>query len=94
MRILRALKSNIILLVILGLLLMYFGSVYSDQSRVLDRLQAERIDREREVEEAKAEYDRYVLMYKSMNTEKAKEDKIRERLNMIKKDEIQFIFSE
>lgn len=75
-------------------MLMYFGSVYSDQKQVLDRLQVERIDREREVEEAKAEYDKYMVLYKTMNTEKAKEDKIRERLNMIKKDEIQFIFSE
>lgn len=91
---LRTLKSNIIVLVILGLLLMYFGSVYSAQSRVLERLQVERIDREREVEEARSEFERYTLLYKSMNTEKAKEDKIRERLNMIKKDEIQFIFSE
>lgn len=94
MKMLRTLKSNIIVLVILGLLLMYFGSVYSAQSRVLERLQVERIDREREVEEARSEFERYTLLYKSMNTEKAKEDKIRERLNMIKKDEIQFIFSE
>lgn len=94
MKILRALRSNFIVILILGLMLMYFGSVYSDQKQVLDRLQVERIDREREVEEAKAEYDKYMVLYKTMNTEKAKEDKIRERLNMIKKDEIQFIFSE
>lgn len=94
MKLVRALKSNILLLAIIGLLLVYFVSAYSDLGQVLDRLSAERIDREREVEEAKAEYDRYMMLYKSMNTERAKEDQIRERLNMIKKDEIQFIFSE
>lgn len=94
MKILRTLRSNFIFLVIIALLIVYFGTKYSEQNKILENLQAERIDREREVEEAKAEYERYMLLYKGMNTEKAKEDKIRERLNMIKKDEIQFIFSE
>lgn len=94
MKLFRLLKSNVFVILFLSLILVSFISKYHSQSLVLDKVQADRIDMERELEEARAEYERYTLFYKSMNTEQAKEDKIRERLNMIKKDEIQFIFSE
>lgn len=93
MGLLRAIRSNLLILVIVAVVAVWGFSVYANQSAMLAKLGDDRLERERALEEAKSNYERTADLEKAMNTAQAKEKQIRERLNMVKKDEIQFIFT-
>ncbi len=93
MRIVRFFKSNILMLLLLLVVVVSGVRIYLNQEEHLEQLAEERIQKERELEIAKSDYDKILKLEEVSNTSESKETQIRERLNMIKKDEIQFLFS-
>ncbi len=67
--------------------------IFLNQEEHLAQLADQRIQKERELEIAKSDYEKILKLEELSNTSESKETQIRERLNMIKKDEIQFLFS-
>ncbi len=94
MKLFRTFKSNFIFLALVVVLVFSGVTIYFNQSEMLRSLELEKIEKEKALEDATSEYNRALETEKTMNTADSKEKQIRERLNMIKRDEIQFIFSE
>ncbi len=67
--------------------------IFVNQGGHLEKLAEERLEKQRVLEEAHNEYDAIAKLEELSNTSESKETQIRERLNMIKKDEVQFLFS-
>lgn len=67
--------------------------IYAKQTECLNDIHVQQIQKEAELEIAKAKYEELCKLEQLSNSSESKENQIRERLNMIKKDEIQFLFS-
>lgn len=94
MKLFKFIKSNILFIAIILVVSFSIFTIYSSQSKMLSNLEEEKTEKERILEEAETIYQRVLNMEKEMNTNSAKEKQIRERLNMIKNDEIQFVFTD
>ncbi len=90
---LRGNLTNIIVLSLCSFIVFSYVSIYNSQQALLDENALIIEKKTEQLQLAKDEYDRVVEMEKISNTSEYKENQIRERLNMIKNDEIQFLFS-
>ncbi len=93
MRFIKFLKNNYLSLLLIIVIAVYGVRVYLNQEEHLNSLAEKKIEQESELESAKLEYEKIVKLEEVSNTSESKETQIRERLNMIKEDEIQFLFS-
>ncbi|MDO4772501.1 MAG: hypothetical protein Q4A72_02925 [Bacillota bacterium] len=93
MRFRRFLKNHFFA-VLFGIAILAYGvRIYWNQDEHLAKLAEEKQEREVHLEYAKDNFDKMLKLEEQSNTSESKETQIRERLNMIKKDEIQFLFS-
>lgn len=88
----KLLRKNFLLILIVGGIFTYIVNIYFDQEEKLEFLAQEKQKVEHELELARDYFDRISAMEKRSNSSDSKETEIRERLNMIKRDEIQFLF--
>ncbi len=93
MRFFKFIKSNILMLLLILVVVVSGVRIFLNQEEHLEQLTQERIQKELELEIAKFDYEKILKLEEISNTSESKETQIRERLNMIKKDEIQFLFS-
>ncbi len=84
----------IVTLLVLTVFTFAFSKAYIDYQNQLEQIRSERLVKQAELAEVKKEYEDSLKKMDDANNAKAKEKKIREKLNMIKKDEIQFSFTE
>ncbi len=89
----RFFKRNIFTIIIVAVIIFLGVRVFLNQEKCLDSIAVQRMEKEAELELAKFEFEKISELEKISNTSESKENQIRERLNMIKKDEIQFLFS-
>ncbi len=87
-------KQLVIALIVFVVLTVVISKEYIDYQEQLNKIISEKNLKQSELADAKKKYQESLDKMNDANNTKAKETKVREKLNMIKKDEIQFSFTE
>ncbi len=93
MRFFKFLFNNFLMLLLVAVVVISGVRIFLNQEGHLEKLAEERAEKQLVLEEAQNEYAAIAKLEELSNTSESKETQIRERLNMIKKDEVQFFFS-
>lgn len=80
-------KIGVLLLIVLAVLLV---PVYNEQQQKFEELRIEKEKYEKELKKAQSELDNLEKELKEIDSPKVKEKMAREKLGMVKKDEIQY----
>lgn len=87
----KSIKKTFFIILVLASLTAFL-SKYSEQNLIMRTLKQDRIEALNLLQKKKSQNSKVQQLKNELNNSKIKEKEIRERLNMIKKDEVQFIF--